>query len=97
MRRVNLNKISNCECLTWCRPDHPIGLPFSKHHSNCPNYKLKTFFSVKFKDESGGGCVFKTKPEAQIMVDETPEEEYVIVPIQMTEDQFEQLDEFDGF
>jgi len=85
-------------CQDFCRDWHETkngALPASNHSPNCPNYKVDKFFRVTVKGKKSPACIFETEAEAKDFR-ETPEE-YDVTIIEMTRDQFEHLDEFQGF
>jgi len=89
-------KLQDC-CKDHCRDwrETAGGLPASNHSPNCPNYKTEKFFGVTVKGEKGIGCILETEGEVKDFC-ESPEE-YDVSVIEITRDQFEHLDEFQGF
>lgn len=86
-------------CRDYCRDWHEMagGLPPSNHAPNCPNYKLEPFFKVTVKGQKGPWCCFATHAQVKDFCGEAPDEEYTVETIMMTRDQYEHLDEFEGF
>lgn len=90
-------KLQPC-CQDHCRDWHETkgGLPASNHSPACSNYKLETYYKVSAKGTKNPFCVLETENQIKDMC-EGEEEQYDITKIEMTKDQFERLDEFDGF
>lgn len=87
-------------CMNHCRDwrETAGGLPASNHSPACENYKTETFYMVTVKGEKGPWCIMPTLEAVAEAFPTVPgEEEYDVVPIEMTRDQYEHLDEFDGF
>lgn len=89
-------------CQNFCRDWHETmngKLPASNHSPNCPAYKTEIFYRVTvfepFKSDKAPVCILETEGEVKDFC-ETPEE-YEVTTISMTRDQFEHLDEFEGF
>ena len=85
-------------CVNHCRDWHETanGKPASNHAPSCEHYKLETFYSVKPRGERGPVCVVETMQDAYDAFTEDTDA-YEISEVQMTRDQFEHMDEFEGF
>lgn len=70
--------------------------PASNHSPMCKNYVTKNFFSVTPLGEVGPYCVLESQDAVDDLCDGHPEE-YNVQEIQLTQDQFDRLDEFEGF
>jgi len=83
-----------CRCLGFCWVpeifDHKYPRP--RHHPNCEEYKTETFTVVEF---DGVRCVMQPN-EAKQMIEES-EDEYVVSSVELTRDQFDNMEEFEGF
>ena len=90
-------KFQEC-CANFCRDWHETagGLPASEHSPACPNYKTETFYSVAQIDSPLTRCIVATIEEARNIAICDPAK-YVIKPIEMTRDQFDNMPEFEGF
>ena len=84
-------------CENYCRDWHETKgwLPASNHSPTCINYKTEAFFKVSVKGEKGQSCIFETQEEVDAFCE--PPEKYDVSVIEITRDQFEHLDEFQGF
>ena len=82
-------------CRDW-RETRNGTLPASNHSPGCPNYKTDKFYQVKIKGCKGTSCIVETQTEVDDMFADE-ENEYDVSEIEMTRDQYERLDEFDGF
>ena len=86
-------------CSLWARDFHEtLGgrFPPSKHSPNCPHYKLEEFIKVSLKVEMTGFICEKWELESAIHQD-CDKEEYEVNKIYLTRDQYENLNEFQGF
>jgi len=85
-------------CMNHCRDwrETAGGLPASNHSPSCEHYKPETFFQVTLKCEKGPWCILETQAEVDAMIEDT-EAEFDVKTVMMTRDQFEHLDEFEGF
>lgn len=85
-----------CNCRTMVRlPDIETQdgrYPMPEHAPNCEDFKLHTFARVTL---DGVSCVMK-KEEAQRMTFDD-DSEYEITDIFLTQDQFDNMEDFGGF
>ena len=83
-------------CANHCRDwrETKGGLPASNHAPSCPNYKTELFLKLTPKGDAGPWVIDEPKNIDEWMDNE---EEYDIQEVQITRDQFEHLDEFEGF
>ena len=88
-------EIQGC-CKNHCRDWHESagGLTASNHAPSCINYKPVKFLKITVKGDKAPWLI--DRPEN---IDEWMDapEEYDIVEVEMTEDQFSRLPEFEGF
>ncbi len=86
----------HCECQTWAQMGFGLGkLPMSEHHPNCEHYKLKRYVAVGVDGVFSVMSFEEFGQEAEGLFSDT-EEKYEIKFLEMTEDQFEKLEEFQG-
>jgi len=71
-------------------------LPASNHSPQCENYTTETFFEITPAGTHGPVCIVETQPSVNDMLDGNPSG-YDVTEIQLTRDQFEHLQEFEGF
>lgn len=83
-----------CECARWARDFHEVQKGFhpSQHHPNCPHYKLLQFKKIEYD----GSYFIDTPSNAEAYLNES-EENYIVSDIYVTQDQFDKLEEFQGF
>ena len=84
-----------CNCKMWCRiPTDENGgkYPMSNHHPDCEDFHQEPFTILEY---DGVHCVMEPH-EAEAMLAES-EEEYIISTVMLTRDQFEHMQEFEGF
>lgn len=85
-------------CINFCRDwretigNKGLKLPPSLHSPVCENYELEVFLRIS---HAGNSCICEER-ELDYFLHET-EEKYEIEKIQMTRDQFDNLEEFTGF
>jgi len=83
-------------CSSHCRDWHETkgGLTASNHAPSCAHYQTVKFLKITVKGETSPFVI-----DRPCNIDEWigNEEDYDMVDIEMTEDQFERLSEFDGF
>ena len=68
-----------------------VGVGLSKHHPECEDYKVKTYYRV---EHDGAVCVMENIDDIE---EEFMDAAYSISEIQLTPDQFENLKEFEGW
>jgi hypothetical protein len=90
-------KLQEC-CMNHCRDFRETrgGFPASNHSPSCPNYKTEIFFKITEKDKKTPFLILENKDQIKYNLGENIEG-YDIIEIQLTRDQFDNLDEFDGF
>lgn len=84
-----------CKCVNWCRvfDTENIGkYPISNHHPNCDEYRLEEFIVV---EHDGARCVMEPREVEAMLTDYS--EEYTMSSVMLTRDQFDRLNEFNGF
>lgn len=69
--------------------------PPSEHSQGCSEFKLKDFYSVVTTYDSGSSCIVDSIEEAEQIIRD--DHELKIVPIKLTQDQFNNLHEFIGW
>lgn len=88
-----------CECAYWCRDAYSENkgknFPMSNHHPNCSEYVSKEYFRVRAEDGEPS-AIFATEKEAHDFC-RNDTEHYLIDIVQLTQDQFDKLLEFEGF
>jgi hypothetical protein len=87
-------------CIHHCRDwrETAGGLPASNHSPACENYKTEPFYKITIKGTEGPWLALETQAEVDEFIRDNPDEDgYEVKTIYMTRDQFEHLDEFDGF
>jgi len=90
--------IQNCcanHCRDW-RETHGGMYPASNHSPMCENFKLETFLRVSQSLGRFPFCIVETQAEVDEM-EQAGDEKLVVESVELTRDQFEHLDEFDGF
>jgi hypothetical protein len=88
-------KLQPC-CMDHCRDwrETSFGaLPASNHSPACPNYKEQTFYMIRPKGKTGYGLIVSTEAEARSHSQNNPEN---VATIQLTQDQFDRLAEYEG-
>lgn len=88
--------VSACVCFTWARLwEETQGgkYPPSQHHPNCPQYILKDFAVVCVD----GACCVMHPDSVDDMIDGNDRSEYEISTVRLTQDQVDNMKEFDGF
>ena len=90
-------KLQEC-CMNHCRDFRETrgGFPASNHSPSCPNYKTETFFKITEKGKKSPFLVLENKEQIKDFLGENIST-YDIIEIQLARDQFDNLDEFDGF
>lgn len=89
-------KLHEC-CLNhariWNEMSGPNGLrlPPSDHSPACKNYEVKSFLKVSHQ---GSGFICEKDELSSLELDD---EEYRFEEVKMTQDQFDKLEEFEGF
>lgn len=79
---------------TWSETINGL-YPPSNHSPMCKNYIQKDFYAVGVLD-GGPRCIFATIEEVERFMD-GDYSEHTVEKIKLTQDQFERLDEFEGF
>ena len=84
-----------CKEKDWCRTGEETQggkYPLSNHAPGCDEYKQEKFIVI---EHDGARCVME-QHEDNDMLSES-EEEYTIYTIMLTRDQFDRMNEFQGF
>lgn len=89
----------NCFGLARTYDETPKGFSPSLHHPRCEHYKTNVYAKISHCD---GSTVILEKSEEQEFINSEIEngsnpEEFKIVPIELTADQFQNIPEFSGF
>ncbi|RYY74534.1 MAG: hypothetical protein EOO52_13295 [Gammaproteobacteria bacterium] len=88
-----------CNCAGWARTfDEQLkSIPPSNHHPNCEDYKLVEYCEIKEID--GGRSLIVEKHELDDAMSnwDCSADNFTVLPIMLTADQYEKLQEFDGF
>jgi hypothetical protein len=94
---VKGTKLQEC-CMNYCRDFRETrgGFPVSNHSPACINYKTEAFFKITEKGKISPFLILENKDQIKYFLGENISA-YDIVEIQLTRDQFDNLDEFDGF
>lgn len=86
-----------CNCQTWARlPErgtHGGKYPPPEHHPDCEDFKVEEFTRIEY---DGTACVMEPH-EAAAMIADDGETGYVVSPVMLTRDQFNNLGEFAGW
>jgi hypothetical protein len=84
-------------CVNHCRDwiETKGWLPASNHSPMCPSYKEEKFYKIVAKGTKAPSCIVESQKEIEDCFSDG--EEYDISEIMMTRDQYEHLDEFEGF
>lgn len=86
-----------CPCLTWERLwEETQGgkYPPSEHHPRCEQFKPLPFVSLEL---DGVACIFSPGDAEQFLADADDASEYTIKNLQLTQDQYEAMPEFEGY
>lgn len=87
--------MERCNCQSWCRTwDETQGFkyPASNHAPGCNLYRPEPFTVLEYD----GACVTMEPHEAKQMQDDAPGM-YAASTVMLTRDQFERMEEFQGF
>jgi len=88
-----------CGCDQWCRVYHTPEQMNSKHHNRC--WKHKEMMNVVSISDSPGGNVYYDKNVEAALTGMIPEffdgEEYIVKFLEMSQADYDDLPEFQGF
>lgn len=99
MEQLKGVELQEC-CMNHCRDWRETigGYPVSNHSPSCPNYVTKDFIKIVPKGQSGPYLILKDQKEVDDFINNgESKDDYDITNIKLTEDQFQNLREFDGF
>lgn len=86
-----------CECRTWVREEgYDPNFPASWHHHRCQHFKQKAFIKLSM---NGTWCVMEPNEAAMALVNDGAgtEDKYLVEGVLLTQDQFDNLGDFNGF
>ncbi len=90
--------MAECNCRSWCRDlqaESQNGkYPPPNHAPHCNAYVLEEFTVLTV---DGSGCVLDQVEAAQFLADSDDPTQYQQSTIKLTRDQFERLEEFEGW
>lgn len=95
MKKLMSIKFHDC-CKDFCRDWRETinNFPPSDHSPNCPNYKTEKFTRISLD----GSSFISEIEEANLFIKELESaNEYMIEDVLLTRDQFEKMEEFQGF
>lgn len=93
LAKTKLQPCCSNHCRDWSETNGGK-YPASNHSPNCEHFKQETYYEIKPKGESGPWCIVEERDVKDIT---SGSEEYDVVPVLLTKDQFEHLDEFKGW
>ena len=92
-------KNEGCICRSWCRSDlYSVVIagklyPGPDHADGCPSQKRERFVRVEYE---GRSCVIEAH-EVEAMRKDLVSDQYTFTDVMLTRDQFDRMDEFQGF